>query len=232
MKREVIEITDRASWAQMRQRDLTASRIAALFDQHPFLFRQRLAEQLRGRHQKIDTYSLRCGRILEPGVAVALLESRPDWKLVKATSYHRLPDLRIGATPDFFLGDALVEVTTISPAQWRGMPPAYKIIQLYTQLAVTGRKHGWLAVMVRTLPELPLHVFEVPPDPIIAEAILDAAATWWRHFDAGQLAPAAQLPPLGDWDPQNWKPPPTSAVARTRDVDIAAVFGAALRGRP
>jgi hypothetical protein len=185
VKREAIEITDRASWAQMRGRDLTASRIAALFDQHPFLSRPQLATQLRGGSRKqIDSYAMRAGRILEPGVAVALSESRPDWKLVKATAYHRLPELRIGATPDFFLDDdALVEVTTISPAEWRGCPPAYKIIQLYTQLACTERRHGWVAVMIRTLSELPLHVFEVPPDPALEQAITDAAAAWWRAWD-------------------------------------------------
>jgi hypothetical protein len=175
---------------------------------------------------------MRAGRILEPGVAVALSESRPDWKLVKATSYHRLPDLRIGGTPDYYGpgDDALVEVTTISPSEWRGCPPAYKIIQLYTQLLVTGRRHGWVAVLLREFPELPLHVFEAPPDPTIEKAILDAAAAWWRAWDKGCIAPAAQLPPLGDWDPQNWKPPPP--VATSRDADIAAMFGAALRGRP
>jgi hypothetical protein len=125
MKREAIEITDRASWAALRERNLTASRIAALFDQHPFLSRQQLATQLRGgARQQIDSYAMRAGRILEPGVAVALSEARPTWRLVKATSYHRLPELRIGGTSDYYLGDdALVEVTTVSPATWRGCPP-------------------------------------------------------------------------------------------------------------
>ena len=62
---------------------------------------------------------MRAGRILEPGVAVAIGELHPDWRLVKATSYYRLPDLRLGATPDYLLGDAaLLECKTASPEEW------------------------------------------------------------------------------------------------------------------
>jgi hypothetical protein len=80
-------------------------------------------------------------------------------------------------------------------------------------------------VLLREFPELPLHVFEAPPDPIIEEAILDAAADWWRFFDAGAIAPAAELPPLGDWD--RAPPPPPTPQPRTQSADIAALFGLA-----
>jgi hypothetical protein len=241
MKRESFEITDRASWAQMRRGDLTASRIAALFEQHPFLSRRALAEQLRGVTRRIDTYSMRCGRILEPGVAVALSEARPEWKLTKATSYHRLPELRIGGTPDYFVGDdGLVQIGTISPAEWQEEPPLYKIIQTHCELLVTGRRYGWLAIMLREFPELPLHVFEVPHDAAAEEAILDAAAAWWHAWDEdGAIPPAAKLEIVtGGWHraPKSWAPPSAPRrppEGRTPMADLAAMFGvAAQRGWP
>jgi predicted phage-related endonuclease len=228
MNRVSVEIKDRESWLAMRARDLTASRIAALFDAHPFMSRQQLAAQLRGGARRIDSFAMRAGRILEPGVAVALCEARPEWRLVKATSYHRIPEQRIGGTPDYFIGeDACVEVTTISPAEWREQPPLYKVLQTHCQMLVTGRRHAWIAIMIRQLPELPLHLFELPHDPVVEEAILDAAADWWRAWDdGGAIAAAAKLEIIpGGWDraAQGWKPPP-APEPRTQMADIAAMF--------
>ncbi len=66
LNREAIEITDRASWRALRRRDLTASRIAVLFDRHPFLTRGGLAAQLRGKGRRFDNVHMRAGRILAP----------------------------------------------------------------------------------------------------------------------------------------------------------------------
>jgi hypothetical protein len=54
LARTATEITDRESWLALRSRDLTASRIAALFDRHPFLSREQLAVQLRGGARRYD----------------------------------------------------------------------------------------------------------------------------------------------------------------------------------
>ncbi len=41
-------------------------------------------------------------------------------------AYRRLPDLRIGATPDYWLDDdGLTQVGTVSLKEWRGEPPLY-----------------------------------------------------------------------------------------------------------
>jgi hypothetical protein len=36
------------------------------------------------------------------------VEEHPDWPLEKATTYHRLPELRLGCTPDFKINDGLL----------------------------------------------------------------------------------------------------------------------------
>jgi hypothetical protein len=47
MKRESWTITSRGEWLDRRRGLLTASRIAALFDAHPFLTREQLATTRR-----------------------------------------------------------------------------------------------------------------------------------------------------------------------------------------
>jgi hypothetical protein len=72
MIREALDISDSAAWHGWRSRDLTASRIAALFDQHPFLSREGLAAQLRGgaRRRPVD---------LTPAAERAMLEAAAAW---------------------------------------------------------------------------------------------------------------------------------------------------------
>lgn len=194
MNREVREITTLGEWLGWRQGDITASRIAALFDRHPFLTRDRLAADLRGEPAQITNSAMRRGRILEPAAAAALAEERPDWRLAKATTYHRLPGHRIGATPDYWLDDdALVQIKTVAPQEWekwQGHPPLAYTLQTLTELLVTGRQRGVLAVMVCS-PSYPLHLFDVPRHEAAERRILAAAAEWWRAWDAGEIAAAA-----------------------------------------
>lgn len=197
MQRESWPASNRAAWLARRARDLTASRIAALFDAHPFLTRDALADQLRHGAPRIDNVYMRAGRILEPGIAVAISEERPAWRLTKAIEYWRLPDLRLGATPDYLLDDdGLIEAKTVSPdqwARWGARPPLAYFLQAAVQMIVIGRTRGVLAVMLRSLPDLPLHFFDVPRSAEAEEIILDAVHAWWAAFDRGELPPAAPV---------------------------------------
>lgn len=220
MKREILAITDRGAWLRWRSRDLTASRIAALFDRHPFLTRAELAKQLRAGARDFDNPSMRAGRILEPGVAVAMLERDRSRELTKCNAYYRLTEQRIGATPDYFdYGDGLVEIATVAPDEWNGRPPFYKVLQTHVQLMTTDRARGCIAVMIRQFPDLPLHIFDVPRDPEIERCILDAAAAWWPAFDRGELPPAVPLPPALAVP----APPATTAAAPTPPRRLPAI---------
>lgn len=199
LSREVREITSTGDWLNWRRSDITASRIGALFDIHPFLTRERLATDLRGEPTQLMTPAMRRGRILEPAVLRALAEDYPAWRLTEATTYHRLPDHRIGATPDAWLdNDGLVQIKTVAPHEWekwRAHPPLAYTLQTLTELLVTGRTRGVLAVMVCS-PSYPLFLFDVPRHEPAERRILDAAAEWWRAYDAGEIAapaPAAEL---------------------------------------
>ena len=202
MEREVREIPDRHTWLGWRMADLTASRIPALFGEHKFLTVEGIEAEMRGASAHGDNPAMRAGRILEPAVAAAISEEKPDWQLTKATTYHRLPEHRLGCTPDYFWGDdGLIQVKTVSPQEWdrwQCHAPLGYTLQTLTELLVTGRTRGVLAVMVRS-PSYPLHLFDVPRHGAAERRILGAVANFWRDYDSGKRPLAEPADELAEW---------------------------------
>lgn len=201
MNREIREITGTGEWLSWREGILTASRIPALFGAHPYMTYEQLVASIRGQSQGSNA-AMRRGRILEPAVAAAISEEKPEWLLRKATTFHLLPDYRLGATPDYFAQEAFAEVgegllniqcKTVSPEtweKWRGQPPLGYLIQVACENLVTDATAGVLAVMV-TSASYPLHLFDVPRHEAAEQRILDAVAEFWRAWDAGEIAAPA-----------------------------------------
>lgn len=193
MKREVREIASRGEWLSWRKGYITASRIGALFDCHPYLTRDGLAAELRGASQG-DNPAMRRGRILEPAVIEALHEEHPDWRMRRATTWHTMPALRLGCTPDVFLNDReLIQIKTVSPDQWEkwhGHPPLAYQLQTLCEMLVTNATGGILAVMVCS-PSYPVHEFQIPRHEDAEAKILAAVAQWWRAWDAGEVVEPA-----------------------------------------
>jgi predicted phage-related endonuclease len=195
MTREVREITSIGEWLGWRAGLYTASRMGALFGCDEWTSIADVVEEMRGERRGAgDNPAMRAGRILEPAVIAAINEERPELHVVKATSFHILPDLRLGCTPDAFgTDDLLVQCKTVSVeqwAKWRHHPPLQYVLQTLCELIVTGCARGMLAVMVRS-PSFPLYLFDVPRHPPAERRILDAVAEFWRMWDAG-LHPEAQ----------------------------------------
>ena len=202
--REVREITDLGSWLSWREKDITASRIAALFDLHPYRSRDDLARIMHGEGPGTGAIppsaSMRAGNIREGGFPAAVKLDGKGWDLVKANTYHRLPEHRLGATPDFWIGDdGLLQAKTTSVEQWEkwhGHPPLAYTLQTLTELIATGRSWGVLAVMIRA-GGYPIHYFDVPRHAAAEARILAAVAEWWAAWDSGaqipQAAPSAEL---------------------------------------
>jgi predicted phage-related endonuclease len=206
--RESVLIESVGDWLERRRRHITASRLGALFDVHPFLSREQLAGELQGQSTKGDTAPMRRGRILEAAVIEALKEAHPDWTIERCRTYHWLPEHRIGATPDAFFAeggvdDGLIECKTVHPRkweEWHGAPPLQYTLQTLTGLMCTGRTRGLLACMILS-PDYPVYEFEVPRHPAAEQRILDAVAHWWQAYDAGRIAapqPVEELEALFD----------------------------------
>lgn len=210
---ETWEITSTADWLRWRKQDVTASAVAALFDIHPYISRQQLAERMRGTSDAgtstpPDNSSMRRGRILEPGVAVAVQEEKPHWTLARATTYHRLPQHRLGATPDYFIesrgpgemGRGVLEIKTTSPQrweEWHATPPLAYVLQTLVQLMCCDCAWGCIATMV-TSNSLPVYYTAVRRHALAEERILSAVAQWWRDFDSGALPGAAEAAGLSE----------------------------------
>lgn len=197
MTRESREITSLSDWLSWRRDYLTASHAGCLFGIHPYVTLDDLiAEKRDEKRGEGDNASMRAGRILEPAVIAALNEERPELHVVKATTFHILPELRLACTPDAFGDDdLLVQCKTVSQHvwdQWHGAPPLHYVLQTLCELIVTGRSRGLLACLIRA-PSYPLHVFEVNRHPAAEQRILDAVAEFWRKWDAG-LHPVPQSP--------------------------------------
>jgi hypothetical protein len=189
----------RSPAARAHGRDLTAGKIAALFDAHIHVTRQDLFRHLRGEHRGFATPAMREGLRLENAVVDMVRERHPEWRVERATTHHRLPEHRVGARPDCWLDDdGVVETKTVSSkewARWRGRPPLAYFAQTLTQLICADRARGILAVMIREPPR-GLFTFDVPRAAEMERHLLDAAAAWWRIFDRGELPPAFPLGPL------------------------------------
>jgi hypothetical protein len=196
MIREVRQITSTGEWLDWRREDITASRAAALFDEHPYISRDQLADIMRATAPSgsgalpPDNASMRRGRIFEAACAVAIAEDHPEWQIEKATTYHRIPELRLGCTPDYFAAvNGLIQIKTVSPHQWdkyHGRPPLWQQIQTLIEMMVTEREWGVLACMVMS-PSYPVHYFNVPRHEAAERRILDAVAAWWAAWDSGEI---------------------------------------------
>ncbi len=198
MNREVWQITSRGEWLERRRGLLTASRIAALFDAHPYMSREQLGGTMTGAWSEGDNAAMRRGRILESAVVEALREEHPGWTIERANTFHSIPECRLGATPDAFFttedGErGLIQIKTADPEvwqRWNARPPLAYQLQTLTEMVCCDLDRGILAVMV-TNRSLPVYEFAVPRHPAAEAKLLEAAAAWWREWDAGRIAPAA-----------------------------------------
>ena len=187
--REQWTITGIGEWLARRRNHITASRVGALFGLHPFLTLDGLVAELRGESGEVPNSSMRDGHILEAGFPYAVKADGKPWDLVKADTYHWLPEHRLGATPDFLIGDdGLLQAKTTSVQQWekwRGTVPTAYTLQTLTEMLVCGRAWGVLAIMIRTSGH-PIHYYDVPRHEAAERRILDAVAEFWRRWDAGE----------------------------------------------
>jgi putative phage-type endonuclease len=196
MTPEITEIRDRKAWIARRKRDITASEVAALFGKHPYksaldLYMDKTG--LNGQNTTDDTV-LRRGRILEPAVAEAVKEIRPQWQITRSICYFSKPELRIGGTPDWFVMDQeentcrILETKTASPdifeQQWNGTPPLAWILQTLVQMMVSDLDHASIACLVTSF-DFPVHIYDVERHKDAENAILEKVSEFWDMVKRG-----------------------------------------------
>jgi len=190
-------ITDREDWLSWRKQDVTASTIGALFNCHPYITALHLYAEKRGTEFPFkDNAAMRRGRWMEPAVARATMETRPEWTLVPANEYLRDPDLRLGASPDFYIeGDSrglgICQTKTVAPSiyarEWQdgAEVPLWIILQATTEAMLADAAFSVIAALLVDPHNMECCIHEMPRNPAAEEKIKAAVAEFWRNVDAG-----------------------------------------------
>jgi predicted phage-related endonuclease len=180
-----------------RPEHVTASNVAATVGVHPYCSALRLYMEKRGIELPAPASAvLRRGKLLESSVAAAVAEQRPDWRLEKCSEYFYDPDLRLGATPDYFVhGDArglgVLQCKTVAPSvfkrEWTAdNPPFWIVLQNLTELLLTDAAFGVVAALVVDPFNLECPLYEVARHAGAEQRIRDAVARFWQDLAAGR----------------------------------------------
>jgi predicted phage-related endonuclease len=204
-----IATSDRETWLALRQEDVTASAVAALFRVHDFLTPYQLWALKTGRLEEDpeESEAMRRGRLLEPVAVQILREQHPDWKVthnaLPEQIYLRDPATRLGATPDVFVevpgrGRGIVQVKSVQELifrkKWRPdpfgpvEPPTWVAIQGETERHLAGADFAITAALVVGF-GVELHEVEVPRVDGLVPAIEKAVAEFWAMVERGDEPP-------------------------------------------
>ena len=207
------EVTDRAAWLRMREQDVTASAIAALVGEHPYMTKLGLyalktgqmpdvsAEPVIGENS-ISLPPMLRGTVLEPVAPALITMLRPTWSVEPCGWYYRDPAARIGATPDFIAidperpGVRLRQVKTTDHTTFRKVwrvdgddgdeitPPLFIAIQAVVEAVLAGFSWAQVAVMVSGS-TLDLHLVEIPLHLGLMARLREESLAFWRLVAAG-----------------------------------------------
>jgi predicted phage-related endonuclease len=191
-------IVDREQWLAWRREDVTASRVGALFGVHPYETALRLYAEKRGvEFPNEDNKTMRRGRWLEPAVATAVEELRPQWQLKAPKVYLRDPDLRLGCTPDYFIdgdprGPGVLQCKTVAPSvyqrDWLGGSeiPFWIVVQTLVECMLSDAAFGVVAALLVDPHQMDVAILEVPRHPESEKKIVAAVAAFWLCVATGQ----------------------------------------------
>jgi predicted phage-related endonuclease len=195
-------INDRAKdeWLGWRRQDVTASVVGALppFACHPYVTQLRLFVEKSGvEFPEQDNKVLRRGRWLEPAVAKAVSELRPEWELEAPEVYLRSPEHRLGATPDFFIhgdprGLGVLQCKSVAPLvyarDWLGGTelPLWIELQARTEMLLAGAAFGAVAALLVDPFNMDAAILELQRDEVIELRIINAVDAFWADVAAGK----------------------------------------------
>lgn len=193
---ERIKITTRTDWLALRMKDVTASDVACLFGEHPYKTHLQLfLEKTGGEIEDKDNPAMRRGRILEPGIAIAVSEEHPDWQLIKSDEYIRDSDLRLGATPDYEIhgdqrGVGVLECKSVASEVfdklWCNGVPVGPTVQCLTQMILRKTDFGRVACLIDNR-DKDLYEFEVPRHPAAEKLIRERTEQFWEAVAKKQM---------------------------------------------
>lgn len=190
-------IVDRDEWLAWRKQDVTASRVGALFGVHPYETALRLYAEKRGvEFPDADNKVMRRGRWLEPAVAKAVEEMRPEWELQPPNEYLRDPELRLGATPDFYIhgdprGLGVLQCKTVAPSvyarDWLNGTeiPFWITLQALTEMMLSSASFGAVAALLVDPHAMDVAILDIPRHPPSEHKIRVMVNSFWQQVTNG-----------------------------------------------
>lgn len=190
-------ITSRDEWLEWRKQDVTGSVVGALFCPHPYTTALRLYAEKRGvKFPDVDeTKAMRRGRWMEPAVARAVSEARPEWRLEAPNVYLRDPILKLGATPDFFVhgdprGLGVLQCKSVDPRVYKRdwdngeTVPLWITLQCAAEVMLADAAFGAVAALPID-PNMDLALHEFDRNPGVEHKIRIGVKTFWADVEAG-----------------------------------------------
>jgi len=194
-------ITDRNEWLAWRRKVVTASVVGALpaFQCHPYCTPLRLFAQLRGVEfpDDDDNPVLRRGRWLEPSVAKAVSEMRPEWRLDAPGTFLVDESIGLGATPDFFIcgdprGPGILQAKTVAPSvyarEWDDGKdiPFWIVLQCLTEMMLSNAAFGAVAALLVDPHRMDVAILDVPRHPAAEAKIRTEVERFMAETAAGK----------------------------------------------
>lgn len=160
MERETITPKDHAHWLELRRMDLTSTDSSVLIGANKYKSLFELFHEKTGSTQRpfSDNEPMRWGRRFEAPVAQGLAEDFNLGEITLAKDYIRIPDLRVGSSFDYFLGnDGIFEIKTVGQdaarREWildgaQSEASLYIESQIQWQLGVSGRSYCKIGALI------------------------------------------------------------------------------------
>jgi predicted phage-related endonuclease len=198
-------IQSRQQWLAMRQEDVTASDVPALFNASPYKSELQLYAEKAGLPTATAmTNIMQRGLWLEPAVIAAVKDLHPDWDVEKLNVYLRAPELRFGATPDAIatvhgtdtMDDTVnLQLKVVAAPQWekqwgQGVPLDVQL-QTLSEAMLLELPRSVVAVLVVDAYGAELHTFDVARHPPAEERILARVQAFHQNLAKG-VRPAAR----------------------------------------
>lgn len=193
-----LEPASEEEWLELRTKVLTATDMGTILGLNKWKSVAQLNEGKKNVEFFENSYTW-LGQVLEPVVVQAVNKALgSDFKLYEDTSRSFFADLTIGlgATPDAYQGDVLLECKSTKPGnalRWNGWPPAYYLSQLYIQMICTDKQLGYLGVLSTNLTQqsevlnLPLTIHKLKRDPKLDSIVFFEVARYWEACKINKL---------------------------------------------
>ncbi len=186
-------------WKARRRQFITATDMASLFGLNKYSSPAKVLDS-KFNPTFSDNAFTRMGRILEPAVGEAVLDSiNTEVKFFAERAGNRIyydESTRIAATPDGYIGesiekiDKIVELKSTSHSnikKWYKDPPLHYLTQLATQCYLIGVGSGLLAILSPVYPTLPVLILELSLTQSMVDLMISEVKRFWDSVnDSGK----------------------------------------------